>query len=65
MELQLPPLPMPDFRWKFCGESSTDDLIQKLLIAWNVAHQNNEDSSDTEWLQFDAKADPHKFCCNN
>jgi hypothetical protein len=32
-----------------------------LLIARNVARQNNEDASDVARTQFDSKAAPHKF----
>jgi hypothetical protein len=61
MEPQLPSLPTPDLRRKFYGESTSDDIIRKLLIAQNVARQYNEDASDQARLQFDAKAAPHKF----
>ncbi len=64
MEPRLPSLPTPHLRRKFYGESTSDDIIQKLLIARNVAHQNNEDSNDQARLQFDAKAAPHKFLPN-
>jgi hypothetical protein len=33
MEPQLPTLPTPDLRRKFYGESTTDDIIRKLLFA--------------------------------
>jgi hypothetical protein len=61
MEPRLPSLPTPDLRRKFYGESTSDDIIRKLLIARNVARQYNEDASDQAKLQFDAKAAPHKF----
>jgi hypothetical protein len=61
MEPRLLNLPTPDLRCKFYGESSIDDIICKLLIARNVAGQNNEDASDTARQQFDSKAAPHKF----
>ncbi len=61
MEPRLPTLPTPDLRRKFYGESSTDDIIRKLLIARDVARQNNEDASDTARSQYDLKAAPHKF----
>jgi len=51
----------PDLRHKFYGESSTDDIIRKLLFAREVARQNNEDASDVARQQFDAQAAPHKF----
>jgi hypothetical protein len=61
MEPRLLNLPTPDLRQKFYGESSADDIIRKLLIARNVARQNNEDASDTARQQFDSKAALHKF----
>jgi len=61
MEPRLPSLPTPDLRTKFYGESSTDDLIRKLLFARNVARQNNENASDAARLQFDSTASAHKF----
>jgi hypothetical protein len=61
MEPRLPTLPTPDLRRKFYGESTTDNIIRKLLFAREVARQNNEDASDTARLQFDARAAPHKF----
>jgi hypothetical protein len=47
MEPRLPNLPMPDIRRKFYGESTTDDIIRKLLFAREVACQNNKNASDT------------------
>jgi hypothetical protein len=64
MEPRLPNLPTPDLRQKFYGESLTDDIIRKLLIARNVARQNNEDASDVARSQYDSKALPHKFLPN-
>ncbi len=46
---------------KFYVESSTDDIIRKLLFAREVARQNNENASDTPHQQFDSQAAPHKF----
>jgi len=64
MEPRLPNLPTPDLRRKFYGESSTDDIIRKLLIARDIARRNNEDASDTARVQYDSKAMPHKFLPN-
>jgi len=61
MKPRLPNLPTPDLRQKFYGKSPTDDIIRKLLIACNVARQNNEEASDMDCSQFDSKAVPHKF----
>ncbi len=64
MEPRLPSLPTPNLPRKFYGESTSDDIIRKLLIARNVARQNNKDSNDQAHLQFDAKAAPHKILPN-
>jgi hypothetical protein len=66
MEPQLLSLPTPDLRRKFYGKSTSDDIIQKLLIDRNVACQNNEDSNDQARLKLKAKAKaaPHKFLPN-
>jgi hypothetical protein len=64
MEPWLLSLPTPDLRRKFYGESTSDNIIRKLLIARNVARQNNKDSNDQARLQFDAKAATHKFLPN-
>jgi len=61
MEPRLPTLPTPDIRRKFYGESTTDDIIRKLLFAREVARQNNEHASDAARQQFDTKAAPHNF----
>jgi hypothetical protein len=61
MEPQLPTLPTSDLCRKFYGESSSDNIIRKLLIAPNIACQNNEDASDMARSQYDLKAAPHKF----
>ncbi len=61
IEPHLLALPTPDVRQKFYGESSTDDLIRKLLFARNVARQNNEDASEAARQQFDSTAAAHKF----
>jgi len=61
MEPRLPHLPTPDLRCKFYGESSTDDIIGKLLFAQYIARQNNKDASDIARQKFDARAAPHKF----
>jgi hypothetical protein len=61
MEPRLPHLPTPDLRRKFYGESSTDDIICKLLFARKVACQNNKDASDVARQQFNANVAAHKF----
>jgi len=61
MEPRLLHLWTPDLQCKFYGESSTDDIICKLLFALEMACQNHKDASDTAHQQFDARATPHKF----
>jgi hypothetical protein len=61
MEPRLPSLPTPDLRRKFYGESSTDDLIRKLLLTRDIARQNSEVASDEAERQFNKKAAPHAF----
>ncbi len=61
MEPRLPTLPTPNLRSKFYGESTTNNIICKLLFAREVAHQNNKDASNTAQLQFDTRAAPQKF----
>jgi hypothetical protein len=46
MELQLPNLPIPDLHCKFYGESTSDDIIFKLIAAHGIARCNTEDTSD-------------------
>ena len=61
MEARQPGLPGPDVRRKFYGESSTDELLLRLMAARNVARQNNELASDRAKDDFDKKAQPHAF----
>lgn len=50
-----------DLRRKFYGESSTDDLIQRLRTAREVAQHNNMNAT-SEYKQYhDRKAEPHSF----
>jgi hypothetical protein len=46
MEPRLPTLPTPDLRRTFYGESSTDDLIRKLLLTRDIARRNSEVASE-------------------
>lgn len=50
-----------DLRRKFYGESSTDDLIQRLRVAREVAQHHNQDATDTYKRYHDTKAEPHPF----
>jgi hypothetical protein len=61
MEPRLPTLPTPDLRRKFYGESTTDDLIRKLLLTRDIARRNSEVASDEAERQFNKKAEPHAF----
>jgi hypothetical protein len=61
MEPRLLSLPTPDLRRKFYGESSTDDILRKLLLARDIARKNNEMASDQVQEQFNKKAQPHSF----
>jgi hypothetical protein len=61
MEPRLPSLPTPDLRQKFYGESSTDDIIRKLLLTRDIARRNSEVASDEAERQFNKKAEPHAF----
>jgi len=61
MEPRLPTLPTPDLRRKFYGESSTDDLIRKLLLTRDIARRNSEVASEEAEKQFNKSAQPHAF----
>ena len=61
MEPRLPALPTPDLRRKFYGESTTDDLIRKLLLTRDIARRNSELASEEAEKQFNKKAQPHAF----
>jgi hypothetical protein len=61
MEPRLPALPGPDLRRKFYGESTTDDLIRKLLLTRDIARRNSEVVSDEAERHFNKKAEPHSF----
>jgi hypothetical protein len=61
MEPRLPALPAPDLRRKFYGKSTTDDLIQKLLLTRDIARRNSEVASEEAERQFSKKAEPHAF----
>jgi len=54
-------MPAPDLRRKFYGESTTDDLIRKLLLTRDIARRNSEVASEENEKQFNKKAEPHAF----
>jgi len=64
LEARQPGLPGPEVRRKFYGESSTDELLLRLLAARNVARQNNQEASDQAKEDHDRKATPHAFAAN-
>jgi len=61
LEARQPGFPTPDVRRKFYGESSTDELMHRLLMARDVARRNNEAASEQNQDQFDRKAEPHQY----
>jgi hypothetical protein len=61
IEPRLPALPTPDLRRKFYGESTTDDLIRKLLLTRDIARRNSEVASEEAEKQFNKSAQPHAF----
>ena len=64
LEARQPGLPGPEMRRKFYGESSTDELMLRLMAARNVARQNNQEASDQAKEDHDRKATPHAFAAN-
>ncbi len=58
---RLPALPAPDLQQKLYWESTTDDLIHKLLLTRDIARRNNEVASDEAERQFNKRAEPHSF----
>ncbi len=54
-------MPTPDLRRNFYGESTTDDLICKLLLTRDIARRNSEVASDEAEKQFNKTAQPHGF----
>ena len=61
MEPRHPSLPTPDVRRKFYGESSSDELMLRLLTARDVARRNNEDATETSQTDVNKRASPHAF----
>ena len=61
IEPRLPNLPAPDVRRKFYGESSSDELLLRLLTARDVARRNNEISSEQAADYVNKRASPHNF----
>ena len=61
MEACQPSLPTPDMRWKFYGESTTDELIHHLLAARDTACCNNEIVSEKTEQDANRKTMLHNF----
>jgi hypothetical protein len=61
MEPRLPSLPAPNLLQKFYDESTTEDLIQKLLLTRHIARRNSEVASEEAERNFNKKATPHSF----
>ena len=61
IEARLPNLPTPDIRRKFYGESSSDELLLRLLAARDVARRNNELTTEQTTLNANKKTMPHNF----
>ncbi|MFM7188328.1 MAG: RNase H-like domain-containing protein, partial [Armatimonadota bacterium] len=61
IEALQPGFPTADIRRKFYGESSSDELMQRLLYARDVARQNNQLATDRAEADHNRKAQPHQF----
>jgi hypothetical protein len=64
IEPRMPDFPGPELRRKFYGESSTDDLIRRLLLARDVARRNNEESTARAEDYYNSQASAHNFKVN-
>jgi len=61
IEPRQPNLPGPDVRRKFYGESSSDELLLRLLTARDVARRNNEETSTKTNFDANKKTAAHNF----
>jgi hypothetical protein len=61
MEPRMPGIPGPEIRRKFYGESTTDERIQRLLFARDIARRHNEEATEKSKKDYDNKATPHNF----
>jgi len=61
MEARQPNLPGPDLRRKFYGESTTDELLLRLLTARDVARRNNETTSSKTQADANRSTEAHTF----
>jgi hypothetical protein len=61
LEARLPSFMTTDLRRKFYGENSSDEIVQRLLYARDVARRHNEEASDQYRQQYDQKAEPHSY----
>jgi hypothetical protein len=61
LEARLPSFLTTDLRRKFYGETASDEMVQRLLYARDLARRHNEESSEQYRHQFDKKANPHSY----
>jgi hypothetical protein len=61
MEPRMPGIPGPELRRKFYGESTTDERIQRLLFARDLARRHNEEATEKTKKDYDKKATPHNY----
>ena len=64
MEARSPSFMAPDVRRKFYGESTTDELMHRLLTARDVARRNNEDATAKNLEASQKVTEPHNFKLN-
>ena len=61
IEPRQPGFPQTELRRKFYGESNTDELLQRLQVAREVARLNNEEATNEAQAYHDRKASAHEF----
>jgi hypothetical protein len=61
IEPRQPGFPQTELRRKFYGESTTDELLQRLRTAREVARLNNEDATMHAQNYYDQQASAHPF----
>ena len=61
IEPRAPSFDAPEMRRKFYGESSTDELFNRLKVARELARFHNEQATDKAEEYFDQKAKPHSY----
>ena len=61
IEPRQPGFPQTELRRKFYGETNTDELLQRLQVAREVARLNNEEATNEAQAYHDRKASAHEF----